>query len=166
MSTAIGTVLLALLVTAGCSSGPTPWEAHGEAKWSQRSQLFNLTTSKDDVIEGYNSRYEALAGSFDAPDDCALAEELAFRLDPIGGRCDDLDEVSVAVVLVVAIDARADFFGREGEGDDDDPPVDTAEPLTEVGERVDGEFDLLVVVERFGVEFFRPFLHVALVCAG
>ena len=82
----------------------------------------------------------------------AFSEEGARRFDAKRGGFDDLDEIALTKIGMVAVDAGFDGFGGEGEGDDDDPIVDAAEAVALIGEGVDVEFDNLVIGEGFGGE--------------
>lgn len=83
----------------------------------------------------------------------AGAEEGADGGDAVWGGGEDLDEVGVGVIFVIAVDASDDAFAWEGEGDHDDPSVDAGDALAEVGEGVDIEGEFFVVGEGDGFEF-------------
>jgi len=69
---AVVAIVLAAIVATGCSS-PTPWEEHGEARWSEQPGVFELTRNMDQVIESYNFNYKSITKQLDSPDDCARA---------------------------------------------------------------------------------------------
>ena len=85
----------------------------------------------------------------------------------MGGWLDDLDQVALRAIVVVAEDAHFHLFLRQGKGDEDDPLGIGTEFLTlffwkfyfgnadtEVGERFNGDFNLLVVFEWERNKFF------------
>lgn len=101
----------------------------------------------------------------------AFAEERTAWLGTLGRGFDDFEQIGAGVVLVVAVDAGADFFTGEAEGNEDDPGCgfavgvlsrgngDAGEAVAEIGEGLDDEFEFLVVGEGMGVELFRRSGH-------
>lgn len=66
----------------------------------------------------------------------------------------------MGTVFVVAVNAGADGFAGEAEGNEDHPAIDASHACAEVGERVDGQYNLLMIFERGRYEFFRrAFVH-------
>lgn len=97
------------------------------------------------------------------------AEKGANGGDPIRAGPEDLDEIGVGAVLVIAPDADADVLAGEGERDEDHPAIamrmvivvrwfaavwqnDAGDAGPEVGEGIDGDFEFLVVVEGGGAK--------------
>jgi hypothetical protein len=77
----------------------------------------------------------------------AFAEEFATGLDAGGGRDNHSDEVAAREVSGVMPDAGDDLFAWEGPRDEDDPTVDPAEAVAEIGDGRNVDFHLLVVGE-------------------
>ena len=78
----------------------------------------------------------------------AFTEQRALWLDPRRRCLQDLDQIRLAVVLVIAEHPRADTLVRQGEGDENHPAVvGSGEPLSHVGQLADVEFDFLMVIE-------------------
>ena len=87
----------------------------------------------------------------------ALAKEGTFWSDAVWRGFEHLDEVGLAVVLVIAKDAALHELAREREGDEDDPAIDTGDSHALVGEVFDPDVELLVVGEGMRFEFARRF---------
>ncbi len=88
----------------------------------------------------------------------AGAEVRAMGLDAIGRGFDDFDEVGVRAIGLISPDLGADFFARQGEGDEDDPAIRFCNTGSEVGESFDLEIDDLVPFVGFRFEFAGAFL--------
>ena len=77
----------------------------------------------------------------------------------MGGGLDDADEIDLAVVLVVGVDATEDEFTGQGKGHKHDPAVHAGESLAEIGERINAQFQLLMIGEGVGDEFLGGTTH-------
>src|SRR5690606_38552908 len=86
------------------------------------------------------------------------AEERAFRINAVRRRREHRKEVGLGIVLVVAIDARADFLAGQGKRHHDDPFILTyghaTEADAEVGERGNLQLDLGAIGKGMVVELF------------
>jgi hypothetical protein len=89
----------------------------------------------------------------------AAGEERAARGGALGGGDEDLDEVGLGVVLVVAEDAHADLLAGKGEGDHEHPAGGgvvgqghAGEAGTEVRERGDLDLEFVMIGEGTVVE--------------
>jgi hypothetical protein len=87
----------------------------------------------------------------------ALAEERALGRDTIGCWLQHLDEIGLAVVLVIAKDAALHQLTGERERNENDPAIDTGDTGALVGEVVDPDVELLMVGEGMRIEFARRF---------
>ncbi len=106
----------------------------------------------------------------------AFAEERTVRFDAIRAGLEDFHEVGVGAVFVIPPDPDPNPLASKGKGDEDDPSFafrvmegriivllrdlitrgfegNSSDTGTEVGEGIDGEFQLLVVGEGVGSEF-------------
>ena len=89
----------------------------------------------------------------------ATREQRATRLHAMRRGLDDTDEIDLAVVLVVGVNAAKDKFAGQGEGDEHDPAVHTGEALSEVRERINAQLQLLMIGEGGGDEFLGRAAH-------
>ena len=86
-----------------------------------------------------------------------LLKERTPRLDAIGRRGEDFDEIGVGKILLIPPNARPDALPGQGKGDHHHPPIDAADAFTQIGQVIDREFDLLMIGEGLGMEIARWF---------
>jgi hypothetical protein len=68
------TAIALTAIAAGCGS-PTPWEEHGEARWGEDPLVVEVVSNVDDVVEGYNLRFD-YANGYEGSEGCTNVQIL------------------------------------------------------------------------------------------
>ena len=87
----------------------------------------------------------------------ALTKESTLRRDTIRCRFQHLDEIRLAVVLVIAEDTALHQLTGKRERDEDHPAIDAGHAGTFVGEVLDPNVELLMIGKGMRIELARRF---------